>query len=237
MADQIAGMPKKYVIVGAAAVAGVLGYAYWKNGTSGVETVGVGEPIEAAADDYESPLGNSGGNSTGNFPGNVDPDAIDTNAKWTQAAVEALEASGWERSATLTALGKYLSFKALSANEVTIVMAARAVQGEPPQGGPFPIKDALPNPTVPAPAMKAPTSLKAVSVGPTSVTLDWAAVSGAKGYKVLVNGKQNGNSVLFSGGAARYLKKGTRYTLGVAGIFGSDNKTGPVASITVTTKK
>lgn len=152
MAETIAGMPRKYVLVGGAAVAGILGYAYWKNGATSAGDSAVVDPIEASVDEYESPLGNSGGNSTGNFPGNVDPDAIDTNAEWTQAAVESLESSGWERSTVLTALGKYLAFKGLTANEVTIVMAARAVQGEPPQGGPFPIKDALPVPTTPGPA-------------------------------------------------------------------------------------
>jgi hypothetical protein len=143
------------VLIGGAAVAGVLGYAYWKNGTGG-NGAAVDAPLEAAVDDYVSPLGNSGTNSTGDYAGNVDTDKIDTNAKWTQAAVESLESAGWERSTVLTALGKYLAFKGLTANEVTIVMAARAVQGEPPTGGPFPIKDALPTPTPTTPTNRNP---------------------------------------------------------------------------------
>lgn len=236
MADEIAGMPKKYVIVGVAAAAGILGYAYWKNGSASASVPDASAPIEAAADEYESPLGNSGGNSTGTFPGNVDPDAIDTNAEWTQAAVESMEASGWERSAVLTALGKYLAFKPLSASEVTIVMAARAVQGEPPVGGPFPIKDALPSTTVPAQTMSAPKSLKASGTAKTSVTMDWVPLSGVKGYRLFVNGKQNGSTVVYSGATARYLKAGTKYTIGVAGVYPGD-KIGPMATTTVTTKK
>lgn len=70
----------------------------------------------------------------------------------------------------------------------------------------------------------------------TLIPLSWNPVAGAKGYQILVNGKQNGNTVTFNGGAARYLKKGTRYTLGVRAI-NANNTPGPTATITASTKK
>jgi hypothetical protein len=147
MADKIAGVPKRVLIIGGAVAAGVLAYAYWKNGSASPTAVDPGE--YSGESDYESPLGNTGTNSSGSFPGTVDPEAINTNAQWTSAAVEALQSAGWEASAVYVALGKLLAFKELSAAEVQIAQAAKAAVGEPPQGGPYPIKEAIPTPSAP----------------------------------------------------------------------------------------
>ncbi len=241
MADKIAGIPKKYAVVGIAAAGGIIAYAWWRNGQAGTE-VPADPGLEPAVDEYESPLGNSGTNSTGTYPGNVDPDAIDTNSEWTQAAVEFLTSAGYDSGTVLAALGKYLSFKGLSAAEAQIVMAARASVGDPPVGGPYPIKDALPTPTVPAPKpttpapMKQVTGLRATTVSPTYVKLDWNPLSGIKGYVLYQNGKRI-ESVVYSSSGQTGLKRNTVYKFAVRGIYAGD-KLGPMSStITVRTKK
>lgn len=238
MADKIAGIPKNYAIAGGAVVVGILAYAWWKNGTAGAD-VTAEPPLEAAVDEYQSPLGNSGTNSTGTYPGNVDPDKIDTNAEWTQAAVEFLQGAGYEASGVVAALGKYLAFKPLSATEAQIVMAARAAVGEPPVGGPFPIKDALPTPTptTPTPVTKvAPTGLKSKTINRTGISIDWNPMPGVKGYIIFVNGSRD-RSVVYSESAHVGLKPNTAYKFSVQNIYPGD-QVGPMSpTITVRTKK
>lgn len=85
----------------------------------------------------------------------------------------------------------------------------------------------------------APTGLRVASTPPstpTQVNLTWNPVANAKGYQILVNGAQNGNTVTYNGGAARYLKAGTKYTIAVRAV-NQNNVPGPQASISVTTKK
>lgn len=181
---KIFGVPRKpALIIGGGAVV-FLGYMWWRNGkaTDPVEYV---DPNDIGATEYESPLGSSGTNSTGSFPGNVDPDAIDTNAKWTQAATDALEASGFDRGAIVVALGKWLTFQGLTPAEITIVTAARGVQGDPPTGGPYPMKEALPatastSATVPA----RPTNLRVTAKSKSSLRLNWDPVPGATSYQI-----------------------------------------------------
>jgi hypothetical protein len=235
MSDTILGMPKKVAIIGGAVAAGIVGYAWYKNGDSGAPVSAVDAENPAAVDEYDSPLGNSGTNSTATSSGNVDPDAINTNAKWTQAAVETLQGAGWDATAVFSALGKLLAFKTLSATEADIAQAAKAAQGEPPVGGPYPIKEGLPVPSPSTNPTKV-TGLRVTSSGKTTIGLDWASNPGARGYKLFVNGTQNGSSVLYSTGSVRYLKAGTKYTIGVAAIYPGDI-VGPTATITATTKK
>lgn len=134
-----------YVWVGGALVAGIVGYAYWKKSQEAPTDFVGASPDDFGATDYDSPLGSSGGNSTGQFT-SVDPDAIDTNGEWTQAAIEKLTSYGWESTAVATALGRYLSRQGLTEEQVTIVQAALAAFGPPPVGGPYPITNALPPP-------------------------------------------------------------------------------------------
>jgi PASTA domain-containing protein len=65
---------------------------------------------------------------TGNIP-------VTTNAQWTQAAVTQLQQDGYQSLVVLKALGKYINGVAVDANETTIVQAAIAVEGYPPQAG------------------------------------------------------------------------------------------------------
>jgi len=137
-----------YVYAGGALVVGIVGYAWYKNNQANANTDFVGaSPDDYAVGDYDSPLGNSGANSTGNYDA-TDPDAINTNAKWTAFAVEKLSSYNYDAALVASALGKYLSRQGLTEAEIGIVQQAIAVAGPPPIGGPYPITNALPtNPT------------------------------------------------------------------------------------------
>lgn len=138
-----------YVYAGGALVVGIVGYAWYKNQQATANTDFVGaSPDDYATGDYDSPLGNSGGNSTGNFD-STDPNAIKTNAQWTAFAVEKLSTYNYDAATVASALGKYLARQGLTEAEIGIVQQAIAVAGPPPIGGPYPISTALPpNPTV-----------------------------------------------------------------------------------------
>lgn len=231
MADKIAGVPKKWLIPIGAVAAGILGYAWYTRGsTGGAATV---DPIEAAADEYDSPLGNSGTNSTATVD-NTDPEAIDTNGEWVQAAVAYLQSVGVDAARASAALGKLLAFKPLDAFEASVAQQAKAAFGEPPDGGPYPIKEALPSTT---PALTAPTNLRIQASGPTTFLVDWTKVPGANGYEVGVSGGGISKKYfpLYDWDTVAGLKPNTKYTITVHAL--APGKTGPKSSITATTKK
>ena len=136
-----------YVYVGGALVVGIVGYAWYKNQQATPTDFVGASPDDYATGDYDSPLGNSGGNSTGNFD-STDPNAITTNAEWTAFVVEKLASYNYDAATVSAALGKYLARQGLTEQEISIVQQAIAVAGLPPVGGPYPISPALPpNPT------------------------------------------------------------------------------------------
>lgn len=136
-----------YVYAGGALAVGIIGYAWWKNSQAqaNVDYIGA-SPDDYGTGEYESPLGlgSSGGNSSGDWD-TTDPDAINTNAKWTSFAIEKLAQWNYDAGAVSSALGKYLARQGLTETEVGIVQAAIAAAGPPPVGGPYPITNALPN--------------------------------------------------------------------------------------------
>lgn len=239
MAETIAGIPRKYAIVGGAVAVGILGYAWWKNGSAGASVTP--DLQEAAADEYQSPLGNTGTNSSLDLSSNVDPDKIDTNAKWTQAAIEGLRSVGYDSQKSAAALGHLLAFKPPADSlEAEIMTAAKGMYGEPPVGGPYPIKEPLPNPTTPNPG--AVTGLHAKTVGRYSILLDWNETSNADGYEVLVSGGGMTNKIKgvpkFSWDTVAGLKSGTPYTFTVrARNKKSGGPYGQPQTIQVATKK
>jgi hypothetical protein len=82
----------------------------------------------------------------------------------------------------------------------------------------------------------APTGVKATAASNSTITLSWNAVPNAKGYRIIVNGVQNGGSVLYNAGSARYLKPNTSYRVGIQALS-ADDKPGPSTTITARTKK
>ncbi len=205
-----------YVWGGIALVAGIVGYAWWRKSSTPTDFVGA-EPDDYATSDYESPLGWTGGNSTGNYP-SLDPNAIDTNGEWTLAAVSTLVDAGWDASAVFIALGKYLARQRLTANQIEIVQAAIAAHGTPPSGGPFPILETLPEPPstgdpdpTPDPATKlpAPQGFRVIQSWPDALTLGWNQVEGATGYVINeVSANKYPSNIRLGAGAWSHHQKG-----------------------------
>lgn len=206
-----------YVYGGVAASLGVLAYAYWRKATTPeADYVGASED-DYGATDYDSPLGDSGSNSTGSYT-TLDPEAIDTNAKWTVAAVEQLSDWGWDASAVAIALGKYLARLGLSETQIEIVNSAVSAIGPPPVGGPYPIKSTLPDtPSTgddPPPAtnekLPKPSGFWVGQTWNNALILRWNAVPGATGGYVIneVSANASPTNMRLPAGATEHMVKG-----------------------------
>lgn len=138
----VAGPVKKqWVIVGGAAVAGIVGYAWWKYYRDG----GAGEgPVELDPGfaDYDGGLytGTPGTTTPGlayNPPGDTtDPDDLPptTNAVWTVRGVDYLQNLGFDPQLVAVTLGKYLARVPVTAAEADIIRTAEGAIGKPPVG-------------------------------------------------------------------------------------------------------
>lgn len=230
-----------YVWVGGALVAGIAGYAWWQYSRNREPADFVGaSPEDFGVSDYDSPLGDSGGNSTGSFS-QLDPNAITTNSRWTLDAVDKLSDRGYDSATVIAALGKYLQRKGLTEAEIAIVQAALAVSGPPPEGGPYPITNALPPPPSTGPGDDdddddddpPPTTLAKVSgidyvnIWTFAIELHWRKVDNATGYKITVNGSPYMTVGKITGVMLRNNIRPGTYTVTVAATKGSE--TGPAS--------
>ena len=241
MSDTIGGVKKQYVYIMGAGAVGVLAYAYWKKSAGdGADVTAVDPGLQPSAEGYVSPLGNSGTNSTLTDTSQTDDEKIKTNGQWTQAAAETLQGAGWDQAAIYSAIGKFLQRKRLTATEINVVEAAIAAWGNPPDGGPYSILEALPvpTPTTPPASVKvteAPKDVRIVSVGSISANIEWSNVPHAVGYWVTLNGRYY-DMTYYSAVTIRALKPNTKYTVVIKGRS-SDLSFGPTATISFTTKK
>lgn len=225
------GKRGKILLFGGAAAIAV--YVWWtrRNGTPEVaapdttdDTTDTGTP-SAGSPQSDPTVGNqSTGSGTRKY---------DNNADWLADATDFLTGRGVPAGSAYNALNKALGGQQLTAQEQAWVSQVIGALGAPPEGMP-PLNSSPPASTGSV-ALKAPSGIKVTSSTTTSITLDWAPVAGAKGYKLLVDGKQNGSSVLYSGGTVRYLGKNTQHTIGVQAI-GAGDKVGPIGSISARTK-
>lgn len=107
-----------------------------------------------------------------------------TNAQWTQYAAAQLAqgSDNWSYAAIVTALGKFIANKALTRTEQSIVQAAIAVAGYPPEGSHVVIPGGDTKITV------APTGVKVLSTTTTTAVLSWNPVAGAESYRAYRSG-------------------------------------------------
>ena len=178
------GKVKKVYVWGAIGVVGA--YVAWRWYSAGA--AGSGETEDATADVGDGVAtggaGAAGGSGNVQYAGSTtDTDAIDTNAEWTQKAVELLSNAGYNATTVYAALGDYLSGAPLTATEQTIVRAALAAVGAPPVGGPYVIREQVGEVT-----LKAPTGVRVTAVTSTSASLSWTKVEGASWYRVYRDG-------------------------------------------------
>lgn len=232
---------KRYIMIPAGIAAAYVAYRWYQ--ASRAEGEPSGSDGTYTSDDLsEYGLSTSGGatNITGNT-GNTqtdgtNPHVINTNADWTNRAVELLTNQGFDGQTVSLALGEFLARRSLDKTEASIARAALAAAGQPPVGGPYSVIEAAT--TAPA-ELKAPTGLKATANTSTSVTLAWDAVAGAGYYRVYRSGSSTnvgatdaGNKSIVIGG----LQPNTDYTFSVAADT-TTGKPGPKsAGVRVRTK-
>jgi len=155
-----------------------------------------------------------------------------TNSQWTQYVTTRLTQSAkWEYTEIVAALGNFIANRALTSDQQSIVQAAIAEAGYPPEGSHVIIPGGNTKITV------APTGLKVTAVTTTSVTLSWNKVAGAQSYRVYRSGASTNvgstdaaNSTIVVSG----LQPNTPYSFQVAADSVSDVP-GPKSSA-VTTK-
>lgn len=231
-----------YLYVGGAIVAGIVGYAWWNNKqNAGGDYLGA-SPDDYGVSDYDSPLGNTGTNSTGNYD-ETDDNAITTNSQWTQACVETLTSYNFDAGLVSIALGKYLGRQGLTESEVDVVRAAIAAHGPPPVGGPYPINNALPNtPDTPPDSSAKPQTprLHHVSAVGRNLILQWYPTSNTQSYIVYWSGGSKGSKsgIRETSYTIQGVKPGARYYLSVASVNAAGKRSGSTSNVvSVVSKK
>jgi hypothetical protein len=142
----IGPVKRQWVMVGAALIVGIAGYAWWTRTRSAIpsdETL----PEDIPQDRLPPPT----------IVGSEDFDTgevraiINTNPEWYTAAIDYLVTTGgYDFAFTSITLGKFLARRTLTEAEANLVQAAKGAVGEPPQGGPWPIlRTTAPTPTTP----------------------------------------------------------------------------------------
>jgi hypothetical protein len=132
-------------------------------------------------DQYGSPIYSSN-SGQGNVPGQ-----FTNNAQWTQYALSVLQSAdpNTDSGIITDALGAYINALVPSASQTSIIHQAIALAGYPPISGtagyPPNIKT---GPTGGGTAPGVPNGLKIIQIQPTSVVINWNAVTGAITYVV-----------------------------------------------------
>lgn len=115
-----------------------------------------------------------------------------TNAQWVQQAIAYLVQSGFDPVTVSVALGKYISNRNLTDGELSVVQAALAAEGNPPNPPPPPhVAPPAGQPTGVTSGTtkpKTPTGLRVVSKTKTNAVIGWNAATGATGYRLKHNG-------------------------------------------------
>jgi hypothetical protein len=138
---QLGPMKKSYVVVGGAAVAGIIGYAYYKHRQSSSALQQTGADAQYAVDQALTPGSTASGatqNSTVNtsLAGQLPTD----NGTWLDVALDKANTNGINTAAMAAAIAKWEAHGLLTQDEANLVNQARAFVGEdPPNGGPYPV--------------------------------------------------------------------------------------------------
>lgn len=123
------GVKKEWIIGGAALVVGIVGFAWWRAGTSGGSGPEAPAPTAAELDPaYNNPRA-----------GETSPDPVGalaprTNPEWTARVSEALAGVGFDPAMIATTLGRFLGRQQLTASEADVVRSGMAYVGRPPEG-------------------------------------------------------------------------------------------------------
>jgi hypothetical protein len=237
---KVGNVPKKVLIPVVLAAVGFVGWRYWqsRNGT------GADAGTDTTASDFAdggtvpgvlgavSPTNSYGSGDTGNTTDTTGPGNFTNNAQWTDYVVSKLTTSDtWTYTDIVTAIGNALAGKPLSTLQQSIVRAAIAIGGQPPQGSISIVPGGDAVLTVP------PGNVRLVSVTGTSATIGFDPVAGAVRYTVYRSG--GGASSVGIGTTSPVTISGltpnTSYTMNVAGETASGTDGPRSSSITVKT--
>lgn len=228
-----------YVLVPAAATVAYVGYRWYRAKQDAAAAPADSSGLYTTPDQTEAGLSTTGGatditGNTGNITTDAtDPNALNTNAEWTQRAAELLGNAGYDSATVYQALGDFLARRSLDKTEAGIARAALAAAGQPPVGGPYSVLEEAGAGTGTLPA---PTNLRAWGVhSDTQVGLQWDPVPGAAHYRIYQTGNTEpvGDS-LDTRWQGRNLRPNTAYAFYVRAV-GSTGKIGGNSS-TFTTK-
>ena len=195
----IKSTPKKGWIIGGVVALGVGAYVWWKHKqsqkTAATTPAGYGYGVPAGYGyGTVSPIGGgygAGGLGLG-YPGQYGspygyhPAPPTSNAQWATAVETSLSTQGYNAMTVSAALGKYLTGGQLSSDQVSIVQAGIAFNGDPPVpgAGGFPPAIHSSGSGGGGNAQNPVTGLTVSQPGTTGVDISWTASVGAKSYQV-----------------------------------------------------
>jgi LysM repeat protein len=182
----VGGVDKKVLLVVGGGGAAYVLYRYWKAkkdaaaaASAAADTPGYDQ---SSTDLPTVPGAVAGAGTNGETTTDLAGSAPTTNAAWSQAAEQYLVGAGYDPTSVLKALGDYLANRSLSPDEQSIVQAAIAVAGYPPEG----THNILP--AVSAGGSTASVGqvqgLHSTAVTSTGFQINWYATTGANGYHV-----------------------------------------------------
>jgi hypothetical protein len=189
----IGPVEKKWVYVGGALVAGIVGYAYWNKSRVDVTesdtevadyTTGTDYAMDSGVDEYVNPGGSQAP---------IEEDYVTaptTNAEWSQKAISILVDTGHDPISASLAVGKYMARQDLTSTQANMIRAASAQLGPPPVGS-FPITVTPDAPKEEKPSgseLGQVTGIRVLDRSPTTVNVTWNKVPGALNYAIYREG-------------------------------------------------
>lgn len=184
----IGKIKKRYILIPAGVAGAYVAWRWYQNSQSAEDAPAGSDGLYSSDDLSDYGLSTTGGATTvtGNNGSTVtdgtSDTAIDDNREWSNEAIEKLTNQGYDGQAVSAALGEFLDRKALDKTEATIVRAALAVAGQPPENRPWSVIEEASTGTGTLPA---PTNLRVVGTPTAStITLQWDKVDGALHYRL-----------------------------------------------------
>jgi hypothetical protein len=249
----LGSVEKKYVYIGAAGIAGFVGFMYYRSRQTGDATTSdtTTDPTTdpTAFDPGASDFGAYGYDLSGSTPTYQAPvnqiipvtsdQQITTDAAWDSAAVSRADEIGVEGGALASALGRFLAGLCLTESQADMVRSVEGLLGRPPQSPTKEIHICAPSGGggSTAPPAATPTGFKVVSTTKSQITVTWTPVSGAQMYLIHIGGGPQKFNHTVSDSAPPYtfgaLSKNSTYTFNVKSVVGGS--TSP-ASATVSGK-
>lgn len=236
----IGTVEKKYVYIGAAGIAGFVGYMYIRNRNSAtddeVSDTVTDDPaldstaFDPSAMDYGYSYDMSGSAPVYQSPVNqtipvTSENQITTDAAWDSEAISRAGDIGAESSAVSSALGRFLAGLCVSEAQADLVRQVEGMLGRPPQSPALDIHICPGTPSTPTGGTATtPSGFKVSSTDKSGVTVTWTPVAGAQKYLLTIKGgpQKYNHEVTDSAPPYRFgaLTKNSTYTFSIKSSVG-----------------